>query len=262
MARYPLSVKDERCYSDGYHGKVFICDIDKTYLATAFSSLSGLAKIPFEFAIDKKAIAGMPAILRGLRRGTDGQVACHPLYFISASPSQIRKVIERKMLLDGVEWDGLIFKDWNKVFRTLTLKRLNEQVGFKLCALLKARLNRPDSVEILFGDSMERDTEAYTLYSKLVNGDISPGGLEQEMKELRVSRRDRACVQSLVTQLSKHKGAVEAIYIHVVSKELPKRFEKYRDDVFFFYTSAELAQELAKKKYVDQLTISQIEGKH
>ena len=61
MARYPLSVKDERQYQSGFSGRVFICDIDKTYLATAFSSLSGLLKIPFEFAIDMQIFLFLPS---------------------------------------------------------------------------------------------------------------------------------------------------------------------------------------------------------
>ena len=157
---YPLSIEDQRSYPEGFDGRVFVWDIDKTYLETHFSSLKGMARIPVEFAIDKKAIAGMPEILRGLRRGPGEDYACAPLYFVSASPPQMRRVIERKMLMDGVEYDGIILKDWLKTLRRLRPGRLREQAGFKVCALLAGRQNRPRSTEYLFGDDVESDAAA------------------------------------------------------------------------------------------------------
>ena len=111
---YPLSQDEQREYVNGFDGDVFVWDIDKTYLDTHFSSMKGMARIPVEFAIDKRAIPGMPEVLRGLRRGPGPGFACAPLYFVSASPPQIRGVVQRKMLMDGVEYDGIIFKDWLK----------------------------------------------------------------------------------------------------------------------------------------------------
>src|SRR5215467_9539607 len=137
---YPLSVRDDRLLPKDYDGLVYVWDIDKTYLATPFSSVWGLIQIPLEFAIDKRAIPGMPEVLRGLRRGAGPEVSCTPLYFISASSHFMRGVIESKMLRDGVEQDGIIFKDWYRVLLSLHPRRLFEQVGFKMVALLMGRL--------------------------------------------------------------------------------------------------------------------------
>ena len=42
----------------GFTGDLFVWDIDKTYLVSEFDSFKGLLSIPFEFAIDKRNIAG------------------------------------------------------------------------------------------------------------------------------------------------------------------------------------------------------------
>ncbi|MBW1809749.1 MAG: hypothetical protein JRJ87_16255 [Deltaproteobacteria bacterium] len=212
---YPLSQDDQRSYPEGFNGRVFIWDIDKTYLSTHFSSLKGMARIPIEFAIDKQAIPGMPEVLRGLRRGPGPEYAAAPLYFISASPPQIRKVVERKMLLDGVEYDGITFKDWVKTILKLRPGRLREQIGFKMCALLATRQNRPQSKEYLFGDDVESDAEAFHLYARLLSGRLSAGEAEAEMKSTGIKPDDRECIHNLLDRLGDVKGTVEKIFIHL-----------------------------------------------
>jgi hypothetical protein len=212
---YPLSIEDQRSYPEGFDGKVFVWDIDKTYLETHFSSLKGMARIPMEFAIDKKAIAGMPEILRGLRRGPSEDYACAPLYFVSASPPQMRRVIERKMLMDGVEYDGIILKDWFKTLWQLRPGRLKEQAGFKICALLAGRLNRPRSVEYLFGDDVESDAEAFFIYANLLSGNLSTGEINQMMVEAGVKRDDQRSIRKLQDRLGIECGRVARVFIHL-----------------------------------------------
>ena len=136
---FPIDRVNERSFDPAWSGEVFICDIDRTYLYTRFSSLKGLASIPFEFAIDKQDIEGMTPLLREIRRGPERRSRNTPLYFVSASPAQLRPVIQRKMLLDGLEFDGTIFKDWLGCVTSLRLRRLKEQLGYKLTALLLQR---------------------------------------------------------------------------------------------------------------------------
>jgi len=212
---YPLWIAEQRDYPEGYAGRVFVWDIDKTYLDTRFSSLRGMARIPVEFAVDKRAIPGMPETLRGLRRGVGKGFAAAPIYFVSASPPQMRRVIERKMLLDEVEHDGLVFKDWLAALRGLRPGRLTEQLGFKLCALLACRRSRPASREVLFGDDVESDALAFSLYARLLAGEMSPGDAEQALQEAGVKRDDRRCVQALLDELGGSGGRVERIFIHL-----------------------------------------------
>lgn len=222
--RYPLDLDDQRAYPPDFDGNVFVWDIDKTYLETRFSSLKGLARIPVEFAIDKRAIPGMPEVLRGLRRGPGPEFACAPLYFVSASPPQMRRVVEHKMLRDGVEYDGTTFKDWLGAVARLTPWRLREHVGFKVCAFLTGRLQRPRSVEYLFGDDVERDAWAFHLYSRLLAARLQPAEADVALADAGVRPEDRHCVQDLLERLGPDTGRVARAYIHLDAGSPPTRF--------------------------------------
>lgn len=224
--RYPLSVDDQRKLANDYDGAVFIWDIDKTYLSTRFSSMKGLASVPIEFAVDKHAIPGMPEVLRGLRRGPGQEFECLPLYFISASPPQLRKVVEKKMLLDGVEHDGITFKDWWGTIKQLRPGRLKEQLGFKLNALLEGRTRRPMSREYLFGDDVESDAEAFSLYAAAVNAEISSGDMESRLESSGVQKDDRQLIHEMITRLPTKRGLVEKCFIHLELNSPPERFSR------------------------------------
>lgn len=221
---YPLVSDDPRVYPAGFAGRVYVWDLDQTYLDTAFHTLRGLLRIPIELAVDKRAIPGMAPLLRGLRRGPGPGVACVPLYFVSGSPPQLRGVIERKMLLDGVEADGLTFKDWIGVLRGLRPGRLHEQVGYKLCALLGGRLRRPASREVLFGDDTEQDARAYSIYARLVAAPDDARGADAALVAAGVRAEDRRLVLSLLQRLERPVGSVEHAFIHLARGTPPAAF--------------------------------------
>jgi len=200
---------------------VHVWDVDKTYLDTHFSSLEGLLTIPIEFAVDKRAFAGMPEILRGLRWGGSAAYACVPILFVTASPPQLRAVLTRKMMLDGVEWDGIVFKDWLRVLRSLRVQRLREQLGFKLCALLTARHARPRSDEYLCGDDTEKDAHAFVLYARALDGSLSSAELESELRRHEVDARTRRCAHRLLAALPSEHGRVRRAYIHLAQHSSP-----------------------------------------
>jgi hypothetical protein len=171
VARYPIHRYDERAWPPNYNGWVVTCDVDQTYLDTNFSSIVGLASIPLEWAEDKQTIAGMATVLRALRHGPKKRNAQVPFYFLTASPPFLRAVLRRKMLIDGVQADGIICKDWKTILidrrRPSWLKR---QLAYKLCALLdqKAHIG-PAAREILIGDDTESDAAAYALYARITH---------------------------------------------------------------------------------------------
>ena len=199
---FPIDREDYRTYDHEWSGDVVICDIDRTYLYTRFSSLKGLTRIPFEFAIDKRDIAGMVPLLKELRRGP-GEVSRHtPLYFVSASPPQLRPVIERKMLIDGVEYDGTTFKDWRACLSSGRLGRMKDQVGFKLTALLHTRHALPRGArEILIGDDLEKDALAYTLYADIVASRIPADRIPRLLTRLGVNEPDAWGVADLARMI-------------------------------------------------------------
>ncbi len=248
---YPLVVHDLREYPEGFDGDVFVWDVDKTYLSTRFSSVRGLARIPVEFAVDKRAIPGMPEILRGLRRGPGPRYRGHPIYFVTASPPQLRDVLERKMLLDGVEHDGITFKDWARCLLELRPWRLREQVGFKVCALLASRLRRPRSREHLFGDDAERDADAYHLYARLLSRDLSAGSAEAEMQRAGVHAEDRRCVHALLDRLGRDRGQVERAYIHLERGSPPQAWSRLAPLVVPVRGAVQLALALFEQGHLD-----------
>jgi hypothetical protein len=251
---YPLSIVDDRALPSGYAGNAFVWDVDKTYLATRFSSVKHLARIPLEFAVDKRAIPGMPEVLRGLRRGPGPGYACAPLYFVSASPPQLRRVLERKMLLDGVEWDGIILKDWAAALQQLRPGRLKEQVGFKVCALLTGRLSRPRATEYLFGDDVEADALAYSLYARLVSGELPALSCDEELRRAGVMADDRRCIAALAERLSE-RGRVAKAFIHLEHGSDPRMFDRFAGLVGAVHGAYQLALALFELGLVDERTV-------
>ena len=257
---YPLSVDDQRTLPEGYDGHAFVWDIDKTYLSTGFSTFRGLSRIPLEFAVDKLAIPGMPEILRGLRRGPGPGFACAPIYFVSGSPPQLRRVIEHKMLLDGVEYDGITCKDWVAALRQRRPGRLREQVGFKVCALLEGRQRRPHAEEYLFGDDAEQDAVAFHLYAQLINADLSPGEALARMVTEGVARDDRRCVFDLLARLPGKRGRVKRIFIHLEKKTPPEHFEPVGDLVVPVHGSCQLGLALFELGLIDRRAVREACG--
>ena len=210
---YPLQRENHRIFPPGYDGLIFVWDIDKTYLASEIDSLRGMLKIPFEFAVDKRTIAGADNLLRLLRRPKQDSVASG-IYFVSASPNQLRGTIEKKMLLDGVEHDGITLKDWSTIVRSVRMAKLREQIGYKLSALL---LGRRDlgwrAKEVLFGDDSESDALIYSLYADICAGHLRGPQLQQTLLKNGVANQDAVYIVGLCDDLPQQ-DLVERIYIH------------------------------------------------
>jgi hypothetical protein len=222
----PLSSVYERSFDPGWTGEVFVCDIDRTYLYTRFSSLQGLAQIPFEFAVDKRSIEGMTPLLREIRRGPGPHSRQTPLYFISASPAQLRPVIQRKMLLDGLEFDGTVFKDWLGVLASLRLRRFREQLGFKLTALLSHRRELPPGArEVLIGDDLEADALTFALFADAVSRRIDDRTLIRVLLRHGVAFDDARAISQLVASMPRC-DAVKRAYIRL-ERSSPDAFVDY-----------------------------------
>jgi len=211
---FPIDRACERSLPSDYAGPVVLCDVDRTYLATRFSSTSKLLGTLMEFAVDKQSIPGMRTLLRELRRGPHGLSRQTPLFFLSASPSQMRPILQRKMLLDGVEYDGTTFKDWVGVLTGLRLSRFREQLGFKLTALLTARRTLPRGAwEVLLGDDLETDPLAYCLYADILAGRLPEERFVPLLVKLGVAACDAEEIAHLRRQLPVLPTGVRRIFI-------------------------------------------------
>ncbi|OFV87913.1 MAG: hypothetical protein A3J75_03135 [Acidobacteria bacterium RBG_16_68_9] len=166
---------------------VFRWDLDKTYLKSEFDSLRELVRIPFEKAEDKIAAPGVVALIRALRESALASGRDPRTYFISASPPQIGRAIREKLDLDGIVYDGIVFKDQLQRLIRGKFRHLREQVGFKLTELLKARLRDAAAAqECLFGDDWESDPLIYSLYADVLAGRVSEDELGEVLQAIRV----------------------------------------------------------------------------
>lgn len=206
---YPINREDHRQFTGRETTPVFTCDVDRTYLDTRFSTWHGLVRIPFEAARDKQPLPGMVRLLREIRRGPGPRSRNTPLYFVSASPGWMRRVIERRMLLDGIEYDGTTFKDWSRVLRHGGTRRFRDQVAFKLTALLAQRSVLPVGCrEYLLGDDLEQDPLVFCLYADLLAGRIPPEEIPRVLAEHGVAPADARHLALRVSQVRDAAGGV------------------------------------------------------
>jgi hypothetical protein len=220
-----ISRSNDRTLPADYTGDVLVWDIDKTYLDTHFSSWRGLMRIPFELAIDKRAMAGSVPLLRGLRHGGTEQSSIVPLYFISGSPIQLRKTIERKMVLDGVDFDGITFKDQWGLVRAGRAKDVKAQIGYKLKSLLALKRDVPGpSRFFLFGDDVEADAEVFVLFGRVCAGELRDEVLTRHLADKDVHPVDIAEIRTLCDDVPVTEDPVERVFILLSEGGDPNRF--------------------------------------
>ncbi len=206
---------------------VFRWDLDKTYLKSDFETLRELVRIPFEKPQDKVAVPGVVPLIRGLRHVALQAGRPVRVYFMSASPPQIAKAIKEKLVLDGIEYDGIVFKNQLQNLMRGKFRNLREHVGFKLTELLKSRSDvPPDSREVLFGDDWESDPIIYSLYADLLAGRIAADDLGDILRIIGVD-------PPLITRAVELAAGVDAadvvakIYINVERRTPPTNFRSF-----------------------------------
>ena len=217
--RHPFILRsNQRILPEGCTDDVFIWDIDKTYLNTEFSSMRGLLAIPFELAMDKETVPGATPLLRAIRRGPGPKPRFTPLYFVSGSPVQLRKVIEQKMTLDGVQFDGITFKDQWGFVKHGRPRGVKEQIGYKLRALLLYRREMPHTERwFLFGDDVESDAEVFTLFGKVCAG-LRGDELTGRLRACNVHPDDIKNVHEIAAEVPITHNPVEQVFIHLTNK--------------------------------------------
>lgn len=249
---FPIHRACYRTLDPGWEGEVFVADIDRTYLATRISSMKGMARIPFERAADKEDIAGMARLFREIRRGPRASPRDTPLYFVSASPAQLRPVIERKMRLDGIGFDGTTFKNWVGVVRRLRPRRFREQIGFKLTALLAGRAELPvGAIENLIGDDLETDPVAFALYADVIAGRIPTRDLARILRLNGVMDSDAAGIVRARREIAPGRG-VKRAYIRMERYDDPDVFKNYGPGIIGCLGAFQMAAVLMREGSVSE----------
>ena len=210
-----------------YTGDVLVWDLDRTYLRTEFESLRDLIRTALQKAKDKVAYPGASALMRALRVAPDGTK--RPVYFVSASPPQIRKVVHEKFALDRVEVDGVYFKDNMRNVRPSRLKRLREQTGYKLLALLDLRRRLPPKARLTcFGDDMESDALIYSLFAEVEERWIRGTALVEFLAKQGVFHDEAVRIAWRARHLPKDaQRGVRRIFINSHGKDDPRYFRRF-----------------------------------
>jgi len=222
-------------------------DLDKTYLDTDFDSFRALVRAPFEKAEDKVDVPGVATLIRALRRSAVERGQEVEVFFLTASPPQLRKAIRQKLVLDGVEVDSIVFKDQLRQIVKGRFRYLREQVGFKIAELLKARLAAGgDTVEVLFGDDWESDAIAYSLYADFIAGRIGTVELLGVLRRLDVDPSRVREIERLAPSVAPRE-TVWRIFIHLRRRTPPSSFLPFGTRLVpafdYFQTAAVLTQD-------------------
>jgi len=196
-------------------------DLDKTYLRTEFESFGKLLRTALQRAEQKVSYPGAPTLLQELR-GQGGRIC-----IISGSPRQMRRVLEQKLRLDGVDWDEFILKPNLSNLMRGRFRALRDQIGYKLPALLASRnaLGRP-LPEMLFGDDAEADAFIYSLFGDLLAGRIGEKALAPILEATDLYEDQRRMIAEQIAALERH-DAVQRIFIHLERRSPPARFAPY-----------------------------------
>ena len=166
-------------------GLIVRSDVDLTYLNTDFMSTTAKLALLVQRGGERSALPAMQSVYRGLRRGADS-AADVPLTYLSGSPNFFKMVLEEKTRIDQVLQDGVVLKPFKDIIAAKVtdvdlgaiVPALEEQVGYKLTALLKLRLDvPPDTKEILMGDDSEADAVAYALYHRFTSKQLTAAEL-------------------------------------------------------------------------------------
>jgi hypothetical protein len=219
-------------------------DLDKTYLRSDFETLRQLVRTAFERAEDKVDVPGVAALVRAIKGAAERRGRVAQVYFLSASPPQIGKAIRDKLALDGVPYDGIVFKDQLAHLRRGKLRNLREHVGFKLTELLRGRLGAPEGArELLFGDDWESDPLIYSLYADVLAGRLEPDRLAATLRRIRVDPALVTDVLALAPRTAPA-GGVARIFINLERRSPPAVFRLFGPRVVptfnYFQTAAVL----------------------
>lgn len=213
-------------------------DLDKTYLRTEFDTVRDLVRTAFERADEKRTNPGAATLLREMSR------AGVSIHILSGSPEQMRRRLEDKLRLDGIRWDSFILKPNLKNVLRLRFRAIRDQLGYKLPALVSARMMAGEGAvgvhETLFGDDAEADAFVYSLYADVVAGRAKPDLVREICQRGRVYEDVLDGVLSSIHALE-HENAVERVLIHLEQQTPPGDFYVYGPRVVPFYNYLQAA---------------------
>ena len=239
---------------------VYVWDLDKTYLDTHFDSLRGVIRIALEKAFQKKNVPGTGSLVRALTssRVSQGGDRPFPIFFVTASPPQMEKKIRLKLELDGINPYGAFFKDNLKNLRPKYFRRLSQQIGFKLQALMELRTRLKEDVQqILWGDDSESDAVIYSLYSDFCGQRIPPGEMRELLLRLHVTQTQVERIFEIARAVPKH-DPVQKIYINLATDTDPDYYAKFGRRLIATSNTFQAALDLYQDGRLDEVQVLRV----
>ena len=227
-----------------------ICDIDKTYLETNSENAMQMIKIAFEEAKDKITVPGASPCLIAAK-WTDPYSLCpsgidlktRSLHFVSASPPQLRKILEEKLQQDGLDWNSDCFKNQAYNLRKGKIGLLRHHVAYKTATMLEIMQEAKAGSEFyLIGDSAEFDAYIYLGLALYLRGVMSiatyekyllAGGVQTSVaKDLKSLMEDKPAV-AIAGILIRDVPGFSFVEHHPLTQYV-KLFDDYFQAVFVF----------------------------
>jgi len=209
-----------------YAGLLVRSDVDQTWLDTRFMGTADKIELMRTRASRRRTLPAMNAVYPAMAAGADGEAA-RSIVFLSGSPRFFKRVLEAKLVRDGVPADGLVLKPFKDIIidNILTFDfdeispELHEQIGYKVYNLLRLRLDAPSTArEILMGDDTEADVVAYTLYHRFTAGELDVEALAAALGEVDVAEPwlgdIRQVAPAVTAYLADAPSPVQTIYIN------------------------------------------------
>jgi hypothetical protein len=218
-------------------------DLDKTYLRTDFATFRDLMRTAFERADEKRTNPGAASLMREMA------LFGHEVHILSGSPQQMRKRLEEKLRMDGIEWASFTLKPNLQNLLKLRFRALRDQLGYKLPMLLAGRArvltgSAPYPRETLFGDDAEADAFVYSLYSDILSGRVPDSVLADVCAKGRLYESDIVRIVATARSLAKKDPETEPvtrILIHLEGQTAPGAFDVYGPKVVPFYNYLQAA---------------------
>jgi len=215
-----------RVLANDYTGLLIRSDVDQTWLDTRFMGTADKLELLGKPASERRTLPAMNMVYPAIKTGLDGQTD-RSLVFLSGSPRFFKRVLEAKLVRDGVHADGLVLKPFKDIIIDNLLAfdldeisaELHEQIGYKVYNLLRLRLDVPPTArELLMGDDTEADVVAYALYHRFTAGMLDGDALVAALGEVDVAEPWLGEIQQLAptvaTHLAAHPAPVQTIYIN------------------------------------------------
>jgi hypothetical protein len=203
-------------------------DLDKTYLRTEFDTTRDLIHTFLQRADQKDVVPGAPTLLRELLRSSPNDPCDRRVTFISGSPRQMRRVLTRKLRLDGIEPDAFLLKPNLSNLLRFRFRAIRSQTAYKLGALLTSRVPGPHVEELLFGDDAEQDAFIYNLYRDVVRGQLPIAHFDWILRRAHTEASDRRELVDAMERCGTDPTLrVRRIFIHLARRSPTRRFDVF-----------------------------------